>query len=263
MVIESQSYRNITQEAMHSAVLSSTLFILILWNVAFCQFLDEKCHGRDTSMRQRIIGGRDATVNSTPWMAGIYNITKDFICGGSLITKTQIAPICIILDEGLTSAGIDRFAAYGWGKTHPNNREGSQILKVILLTRKNTQECYSRGEIVQPSDKLFCAGADGGDTCGGDSGGPLVSSTRYMERDIRVQFGIVSYGTLSCDGNGVYTDVMSYKNWIKTRTSGQFDEKLVLYDQCGSSWSGGVNIRLWEVSLFEQNFTGSLITDRK
>ncbi|KAI3384405.1 hypothetical protein SNEBB_006944 [Seison nebaliae] len=56
----------------------------------------------------------------------------------------------------------------------------------------------------------FCAGGSGKDSCQGDSGGPLIKDINKQY----VQIGVVSYGGEVCDGNGMYTDVSKYVNWI-------------------------------------------------
>ncbi|MEN0060163.1 MAG: trypsin-like serine protease [Bdellovibrio sp.] len=50
----------------------------------------------------------------------------------------------------------------------------------------------------------------GHSTCSGDSGGPVF----YMFQGQPYLLGVTSRGSVTCDGEGVYTTVVAYKNWI-------------------------------------------------
>ncbi|XP_017123677.1 serine protease 45-like [Drosophila elegans] len=170
-----------------------------------------------------------------------------------VIYKLYIRPICIILDEMVTSDGVQTFSAFGWGATH-KERE-SKTLNTIELQRRSDDKChYIRVNQI-------CAGNnDGGDSCRGDSGGPLAVSYSYRGKDIYVQFGVVSNGVEACNDSAVYTDVNAYKYWIANTVLEA--ETRLLTEHCGSDWGSGILVRLWEISLFEHNFTGALITSR-
>ena len=43
----------------------------------------------------------------------------------------------------------------------------------------------------------------------GDSGGPIM-----VKRNNWVTVGVVSFGNIACDGNGIYTKVNYYYDWI-------------------------------------------------
>ncbi|KQS62507.1 uncharacterized protein Dere_GG27164 [Drosophila erecta] len=188
---------------------------------------------------------------------------------GVLILKKEVKfnariwPICIMLDDKINSSGFMTYSAFGWGSTHPNNTESSPILNSITLERKNTWHCLEMDEVWEFSDKLICAGNIKGDTCKGDSGGPLVVYGKYFGKQVAVQAGIVSYGSPSCNKNGAYTDVMAYKDWIRAKTQPTTHIQELLYKECGSSWTGGIDVLHFEVFVMNRNFTGSLITDRK
>ncbi|XP_017123676.1 tryptase gamma-like [Drosophila elegans] len=170
-----------------------------------------------------------------------------------VIYKLYIRPICIIVDELVTSDGVQTFSAFGWGKTH--EEEESKILNTLELQRLSNDMCYSNNV------NQICAGSNnGGDTCQGDSGGPLATSFPYRGKDRYVQLGVVSYGEINCRGNGAYTDVNAYKYWIANTVLEA--ETRLLTEHCGSDWGSGILVRLWEISLFEHNFTGALITSR-
>lgn len=181
----------------------------------------------------------------------------------SFLLIANIRPICIVLDKNISSVGIETFSAFGWGRTHPDNPESSPILNTVSLARRSAMHCLQRGDIRELSDKLICAGSNVGDTCGGDSGGPLVANLSYRGETVAVQVGIVSYGSMECNSNGAYTDVMQYKDWMRTIIGPTTKIRQLFYEKCGSTWSGGIDVLHFEVSVINRNFTGSLITDRK
>jgi len=53
------------------------------------------------------------------------------------------------------------------------------------------------------------------DSCGGDSGGPIYPLSHASDHHPKCVYGIVSYGSKNCDGEGVYTRVSAYYHWIK------------------------------------------------
>ncbi len=53
------------------------------------------------------------------------------------------------------------------------------------------------------------------DTCEGDSGGPMYPVDRYGTP--KCLYGLVSWGSTYCTGDGIYTRVSSYLNWIKSK----------------------------------------------
>jgi len=163
------------------------------------------------------------------------------------MTSDNIYPICIILDEEVTSDPINTFSAYGWGITE--NETFSRVLKTVTLNRL---KC--------PMSNI-CAGGNSKDTSRGDSGGPLAASTPYRGRARFVQYGVVSHGDPDKSDWGVYTDVNRFKLWIANTVLEP--EQRLLTENCKSDWGGNVLLRLWEMSLFEHNFAGALITNRK
>ncbi|XP_017078415.2 trypsin-7-like [Drosophila eugracilis] len=166
--------------------------------------------------------------------------------------NANIQPICIVLDEEVKSDGVNKFLAYGWGNTKQQN--STSYLKFVDLERLPAEDCY--GTVIGQ----ICAGSPHGDTCGGDSGGPLVSNFKYRGRILLVQFGIISFGSQDCDGNGIYTDVNENKIWIANTVLES--EPRLLTEQCGSDWGSNVLVRLWEMALFQTNFSGALITNQ-
>ncbi|XP_063724326.1 thrombin-like enzyme BjussuSP-1 [Symsagittifera roscoffensis] len=52
------------------------------------------------------------------------------------------------------------------------------------------------------------------DSCGGDSGGPVYPLRRGRPLCL---YGVVSYGSVTCSGYGIYTRVSAYLDWIRRR----------------------------------------------
>lgn len=61
--------------------------------------------------------------------------------------------------------------------------------------------------------------SEGKDSCRGDSGGPLVVRDQDGAYE---QVGIVSYGSLKCDGDSVYSKVSAFEGWIRAKTGLDF-----------------------------------------
>ncbi|KAH8401731.1 hypothetical protein KR009_007569, partial [Drosophila setifemur] len=128
--------------------------------------------------------------------------------------KVHIQPICIILDAQRKAETdlIPEYMASGWGKTENNTM--SKVLKEVAIQRSDPQWCWNQFWKQLESSQI-CGTSNAGDTCDGDSGSPLGRLIRFGNVWRFVQFGIVSYGASKCFGIGVYTDVMSYVDWIR------------------------------------------------
>ena len=116
----------------------------------------------------------------------------------------------------------------GWGDT-----EGDENVKQNLLVYANQplipldqcrtflQEKLGERQLNHKDDTQICGlhDGDGADSCGGDSGGPLVCNLEKFEP--YTLLGVVSYGFASGCGRdlpGVYTNVLSYVDWIEKKT---------------------------------------------
>ncbi|MFC6592800.1 serine protease [Deinococcus lacus] len=95
----------------------------------------------------------------------------------------------------------------GWGKTE-NGTTSDDLREVSLPITPNPTKC---GGSYAPANTICGEYYQDKDSCGGDSGGPLAQS---YNGDFYV-LGIVSYGPTACRGNGVYTRVNAYLDWIK------------------------------------------------
>ncbi|EDW92241.2 polyserase-2 [Drosophila yakuba] len=128
-----------------------------------------------------------------------------------------VRPICIVTDQRLSAhvRNVRTFKAFGWGLKM--DEKASDILQTVTLNHLDSYECL-RDLGIQLSSKQICAGVPFKDTCRGDSGGPLTNNVTIAGISVirEVQFGIISIGKSTCDGVGVYIDVISYADWIKT-----------------------------------------------
>ncbi|XP_017040590.1 transmembrane protease serine 9 [Drosophila ficusphila] len=129
--------------------------------------------------------------------------------------KQHIRPICIISDsrKRLDTQIITKFTAVGWGRTENNTL--SDVIRKAEVNRLESNDCavLSYRDL---TDSQICAGTGNHtDTCKGDSGGPLYANVTYGGVLRKTQLGIISYGTPQCAGLGVYTDVVSFADWIE------------------------------------------------
>ncbi|KAH8336238.1 hypothetical protein KR059_009630, partial [Drosophila kikkawai] len=139
------------------------------------------------------------------------------------LSAGQISPICIDLNptEKREVSNANTFDAYGWGKTRTANI--SEILQRVTLQHYNPRRCNRIARAPLTLNQI-CAGSLDRDTCKGDSGGPLIQKLNYNGTRHLTQLGIVSYGSESCKGLGVYTDVTSYAEWIDEQIKALFSK---------------------------------------
>ncbi|XP_070068215.1 serine protease grass-like [Drosophila takahashii] len=126
-----------------------------------------------------------------------------------------IRPICLLVNERLRET-TSSFAVTGWGRT--NDFPTSRILQTASINRVNITVCMEFYES-QNDGTQICAGSVDSDTCVGDSGGPLSAKLAYGNTIRVFQFGIISYGTFTCDAPSLYTNVSHYMEWIVNVTS--------------------------------------------
>lgn len=110
------------------------------------------------------------------------------------------------LDQRLTLDG-QRGVISGWGRTHPMLKSTKKLRTTTVPLTVNG-DC---GRFSLPQGSICGLKEHGQDTCQGDSGGPLASSYKNNTYIL----GVVSFGPRRCDGNGVYTRVSSYLDWIE------------------------------------------------
>jgi len=126
--------------------------------------------------------------------------------------SNEVIPVCL---PTRTPATMTPSIVTGWGLMRDGGSV-SRILNQVGISIRDTSFCRSVG--IRSDNTQICAGntlASNGlvkDSCQGDSGGPLITK----DGNRWVLNGIVSYGGSSCNGIGVYTNVVSYLNWIQT-----------------------------------------------
>ncbi len=110
--------------------------------------------------------------------------------------------------ESVLDVAGNRAVVSGWGKTETGS-VSSVLREVSIPITPNPTTC---GGSTGPANTI-CGGVDQGkDSCNGDSGGPLAQN--YNNNNYVL--GIVSYGPSACRGNGYYTRVNAYLDWIKS-----------------------------------------------
>jgi len=138
----------------------------------------------------------------------------------AVTVTNQVSAVC--LPKDLTELPEDyNVHITGWGAT-----EGTccaTVLKQVMVPIVGRTKCntvpYYNGAI---TIGMICAGLDAGglDSCQGDSGGPLVAQ-RPANTGAWQLFGIVSWGSGCADPRkpGVYTNVVNYDAWIRSKTT--------------------------------------------
>lgn len=138
-----------------------------------------------------------------------------------VLMKDHIHPVCLPTSAELREKSFDSYIVTGWGQTDTQAEIQDALFGVTLphVSIADCQRMYNESRhSVQLSDSQLCAGsADSVNICRGFAGAPLGHSVEVGNRDRFVQFGIVSFGSSSCQRKeipGVYTRVASHMNWI-------------------------------------------------
>ncbi|XP_029359830.1 complement C1s subcomponent [Echeneis naucrates] len=136
----------------------------------------------------------------------------------------NLLPIC--LPEANTGLVEDQQGTVsGWGFTEKNTNSKimvtSQMLKYAHIGVYSTDKCQDTNFKRQTqrmtfTDNMFCAGAEGKDSCKKDSGGPFFVPMMSTGDGPHYLFGIVSWGPPCIDRayKGYYTKVANYVDWI-------------------------------------------------
>nr|XP_019948213.1 PREDICTED: uncharacterized protein LOC109633063 [Paralichthys olivaceus] len=135
----------------------------------------------------------------------------------------NLLPIC--LPEG--KRGLvenEQGTVSGWGMTEGRSSSlvTSRMLKYAEIGVYSLSNCQitprtSNGSPMIFTDNMFCAGAEGTDSCQKDSGGPFVIPAMSSGTGPYRLVGIVSWGP-PCEERkfkGYYTKVENYVDWIK------------------------------------------------
>jgi secreted trypsin-like serine protease len=162
-----------------------------------------------------------------------------------------IQPIC--LWESFYQPSVPSGIIVGYGKSEDESKGHENVPKVLNVPLIDQVRCFLNNPSLAgiSSDRTFCAGsADGTGACLGDSGGGLIvkfSNAFYLR-------GIVSSSLRkgqSCDVNtySVYTDVLKYKNWIKTLIPDKEEEECGIMSSPSGLIQKGKNLVLTKLKL--------------
>lgn len=127
----------------------------------------------------------------------------------------EIKPIC--LPNGKLPVLSSFSVVSGWGRTQADGSgDVAKVLMQVVVPIRPDSECEALYPGIYNATTQICAGVplsnNEKDSCQGDSGGPFMAFDQVTNS--WYQSGVVSYGR-SCAGNGVYTDVAFFENWIK------------------------------------------------
>lgn len=126
----------------------------------------------------------------------------------------EIKPIC--LPGGRKVNVNDQGYVIGWGTVDADGGgDSSPLLRQVKVPVRTNSSCSLKYFDDYKKDSQLCAGVTDvnaeKDSCQGDSGGPYFMYD--TDKKSYYQVGIVSYG-IKCAGDGVYTRVSYYEDWI-------------------------------------------------
>ena len=105
----------------------------------------------------------------------------------------------------------------GWGVVDPQvpNKQANSLQKVDVKIIES-KECRNSYPVTSVTQSMFCARANGTDSCYGDSGGPLT----VFQNGIHILEGIISWGKNCAKPQwpGVYSRVGHVLKWIRDTT---------------------------------------------
>lgn len=135
----------------------------------------------------------------------------------------NILPICLP-DASMNLVVGEQGTVSGFGKTESQltaDLVTSRTLKYAHIGMYDNAQCERTPTLNNKNmvftDNMFCAGAEGTDSCQKDSGGPFVSPMLGEGREPFYLSGIVSWGP-PCEQRqykGYYTKVKNYVAWIE------------------------------------------------
>ncbi|XP_017123251.1 trypsin-7 [Drosophila elegans] len=135
----------------------------------------------------------------------------------SVLYNAQIRPICLMKGTDIDSQWrflkyVETFNVTGWGKTEwGENSNELQLANLYQLDKDHCSQLFRRN-IDMPH---ICAGQSKASTCIGDSGGPLSAVMTFSDMARPFLFGLTSYGAPGCRAATVFTNVLSYSDWIE------------------------------------------------
>lgn len=157
-----------------------------------------------------------------------------------------IQPICLWESFYEPSATSGIIVGYGRGDLD-SPKKHETVPKALSVPFISQSRCFLNNHFLAEisSDRTFCAGsADGTGVCLGDSGGGLIikHSGKYYLRGI-ISSSLRRDDSCDVDAHAVYTDVLKYKNWIKTlKVSDEEEECGIMSSSSGLIQKGEKNI---------------------
>lgn len=136
----------------------------------------------------------------------------------------NLLPICLPeVNRGLVEGELGTVSGWGITDTQKGTLVTSRMLKYAQIEVYSLTKCEDTPYKPETNDRMlftnnmFCAGADGKDSCQKDSGGPFVLPMLAEGRQPHYLTGIVSWGPPCRDRQykGYYTKVENYVDWIK------------------------------------------------
>lgn len=187
-------------------------------------------HGRDTRNQRAVLLNSERIIIHPDYIedAGAQRTNYDndiaLIKFSSRVTLgPRLLPICLP-DVSMNLVVGEQGTVSGFGKTE--GREASDLitsktLKYAYIGVYDDAHCESTPTLESKkmifTDNMFCAGAEGTDSCQQDSGGPFVTPMLAQGREPFYLSGIVSWGPPCKDRQykGYYTKVKNYVAWIE------------------------------------------------
>lgn len=135
----------------------------------------------------------------------------------------NLIPICLpTASMGLLENEIGTVSGWGFTEKSGGRLGTSQSLKYAHISVYSLDKCkdlpfVSRNKQMVFTDNMFCAGAEGMDSCLQDSGGPFTSPMLGNGKGPFHLTGIVSWGPPCRQRKykGYYTKVENYVDWIR------------------------------------------------
>ncbi len=120
--------------------------------------------------------------------------------------------------------GKIRLVGYGLDNGFDQTGESAGIKRTVEVTLNTI------------GDKTLAVGAFGSTSCNGDSGGPAMLK---LDDGRETVVGVTSYGLIFCIGEGNYTRVDLYTDWIKQYVGGSTCTPQCSGKECGGDGCGG------------------------
>ncbi|XP_002161936.3 tolloid-like protein 1 isoform X2 [Hydra vulgaris] len=128
-----------------------------------------------------------------------------------LYFNDRVSNVCLPSENTELPIG-KKCSVAGWGARkflrQPEGLLAHVEPKIVSQNECNSLKAYNK----RVTDRMFCAGDDGVDSCQGDGGSPIIC----IDQNHSFAFGLASWGNgCAFPGKyGVYTDVRKFRQWI-------------------------------------------------